>query len=133
MKTIWNLPKIEIKPFAEIHEKRRVALVTSPPAWDAVKDRMTEFPPASIAFVQEATLAHWNKLTPSIYSNRPEVVYSAGGGLTADAGKYIANLFHLPLVCLPTTLSVDAFFTAAAGIREDGCVKYIETRLPIKW
>jgi glycerol-1-phosphate dehydrogenase [NAD(P)+] len=130
MKTIWNLPKIELKPFAEIQEKRRVALVTSPPAWDAVKNRLTEFPPTTITFVQEATIAHWNKLSVGLYASRPDVVYSVGGGLTADAAKFISNLFHLPLVCIPTALSVDAFFTAAAGIRENGCVKYIETPPP---
>jgi glycerol-1-phosphate dehydrogenase [NAD(P)+] len=130
MKTIWNLPKIEIKPFSEIQEKRRVALVTSLPAWEAVKSQLTEFPPASISFVQEATLAHWNKLSVGLYASAPEVVYAVGGGLTADAGKYFASLFHLPMVCLPTALSVDAFFTAAAGIRENGCVEYIETPPP---
>jgi glycerol-1-phosphate dehydrogenase [NAD(P)+] len=130
MKTLWNLPKIELKPFPEIQEKRRVALVTSPPAWDAVKNHMPQFPPTSMAFVQEATLTHWNKLATGLFISAPEIVYAVGGGLAADAGKYIANLFHLPMVCLPTALSVDAFFTSAAGIRENGCVKYTETPPP---
>jgi glycerol-1-phosphate dehydrogenase [NAD(P)+] len=132
MKTIWNLPKIEFLPFSEIQEKRRVALVTSLPAWDAVKSRMPQLPPTSMAFVQEATLAQWNKLAVGLFASAPEVVYAVGGGLAADAGKFIANLFHLPLVCLPTALSVDAFFTAAAGIRENGCVKYSEALPPEK-
>jgi len=33
---------------------------------------------------------------------------------------------------LPTALSVDAFFTAASGIRKDGCVYYVETKPPDK-
>jgi glycerol-1-phosphate dehydrogenase [NAD(P)+] len=60
------------------------------------------------------------------------VVYAIGGGLTTDAGKFIADLFHLPLVCLPTALSVDEFFTAAAGIRQGGCVRYVDARPPEK-
>ena len=48
----------------------------------------------------------------------------------ADAGKYIAYRLGLPLVVLPTALSVDAFFTSAAGIREDGAIKYIDARPP---
>ena len=36
----------------------------------------------------------------------------------------------LPLICLPTALSVDAFFTWASGVREEGCVRYIATRPP---
>ena len=31
---------------------------------------------------------------------------------------------------IPTALSVDAFITAASGIRRDGCVYYIETKPP---
>jgi glycerol-1-phosphate dehydrogenase [NAD(P)+] len=34
------------------------------------------------------------------------------------------------LICLPSALSVDAFFTWASGIREDGCVYYQETKPP---
>jgi glycerol-1-phosphate dehydrogenase [NAD(P)+] len=130
MKTIWNLPKIELMPFSEIRETRRAALVTSPPAWEAVKGRLPGFTPASTTFVHEATLAHWSKLAAGLYASPPEVVYAVGGGLAADAGKFIADLFHLPLVCLPTALSVDAFFTAAVGIREKGCVRYKETPPP---
>ena len=53
-----------------------------------------------------------------------------GGGLAADAAKYIARQLGLPMACLPTALSVDAFLTAASGIRRDGCVTYIETKPP---
>jgi glycerol-1-phosphate dehydrogenase [NAD(P)+] len=129
MKTIWNLPKIEFLPFPEIQEKRRVAVITNPPVWEAVRNQL-KFPPASITFVEEATLAHWNQLSIKLYVSAPEVVYAIGGGLAVDASKFIARLLHLPLVCLPTALSVDAFFTAAAGIRDKGYVKYVETPPP---
>jgi glycerol-1-phosphate dehydrogenase [NAD(P)+] len=33
-----------------------------------------------------------------------------------------------PLVVVPTALSVDAFFTAASGVRQAGCVFYLPTR-----
>jgi glycerol-1-phosphate dehydrogenase [NAD(P)+] len=130
MKTIWNLPKIQFLPFPEIHEKRRAVLVTSPPAWEAAKNRLPGFAQAEIAFVQDAIATHWNSLVAGLIPSHPEVIYAVGGGLAADAGKFIANLLHLPLVCLPTALSVDAFFTAASGIREKGGVKYIETPPP---
>jgi glycerol-1-phosphate dehydrogenase [NAD(P)+] len=60
------------------------------------------------------------------------VVYSVGGGLTADAAKYFSACLNLPLVVLPTALSVDAFLTAASGIRRNGCVQYIPTKVPEK-
>jgi len=50
--------------------------------------------------------------------------------MTADAAKYMAARLDLPLTVVPTALSVDAFLTSASGIRRDGCVYYIETRVP---
>jgi glycerol-1-phosphate dehydrogenase [NAD(P)+] len=128
MKKINSLPAIQFLPFSEIDEPRPVLLVTSTPAWDAVKERLhltIEAQPEPV----KATTPHWDSLiTPNpAYS---EVVYAVGGGLVADAGKYIAFRLGLPLVVLPTALSVDAFFTSATGIREGGGVKYIESRPP---
>ncbi len=123
---IWPVPDIELKPFSAIDEFRPVALVTSPPAWEAVQKHLR----LSIAWrvePHEATLAHWDALSDGL---RGEVVYAVGGGLVVDAAKYIAARRNLPLVCLPTALSVDAFFTWASGTRHDGCVTYIETKLP---
>jgi glycerol-1-phosphate dehydrogenase [NAD(P)+] len=128
MKKIVPLPVIQLMPFSAIDEKRSVLLITSSPAWNAVKDSLHMNLAAQLEAV-EATTQHWDELitSQSLYG---EVVYAVGGGLVADAGKYIASRLDLPLVVLPTALSVDAFFTAAAGIRQDGCVKYIDARPP---
>ena len=58
------------------------------------------------------------------------IVYAVGGGLAVDTAKYIAKHWNLPLTCLPTALSVDAFFTWASGVRHEGCVEYLETKVP---
>ena len=42
----------------------------------------------------------------------------------------LPNVHELPLVSIPTAISVDAFFTWATGVRQDGCVKYLETKPP---
>lgn len=76
---------------------------------------------------QEATREHWDALSDNSSGN---VVYAVGGGLVADAAKYVAVHHSLPLVCLPTALSVDAFFTWTSGIRCDGCVTYLKTKPP---
>jgi glycerol-1-phosphate dehydrogenase [NAD(P)+] len=128
MKQIHTLPEIQFTPFPEIQEKRPILLITSNPAWNAVKDKLhliIEAQPEP----KKATTPHWDSLiTPQPTS--AEVVYAVGGGLVADAGKYMAFMLGLPLVVLPTALSVDAFFTAVAGIREQGTVRYIEARHP---
>jgi len=126
MKMIWNLPQVDLIPLDAIAEKRQVALVYSGPAWRAVEDRL-RLPVVWKAEVFEATVEAWNNLSEGFHG---EVVYSVGGGLPADAAKYFAARFGLPLVVIPTALSVDAFITAASGIRRDGCVHYIETKPP---
>jgi glycerol-1-phosphate dehydrogenase [NAD(P)+] len=123
---IWNLPEVNLIPLIEIEEKRQVALIYSFPAWNAVKDKL-KLPIAWKMEVFEATTKNWDHLMEGLHG---EVIYSVGGGLTADAAKYMAKLKNLPLVCVPTALSVDAFITAASGIRKDGCVYYIETKPP---
>jgi glycerol-1-phosphate dehydrogenase [NAD(P)+] len=128
MKRIPNLPDVHLMPFSEVDEKRPVLLVTSAPAWNAVKDEL-HFSIATQLEVAEATTGHWDTLLSTIH-NQPSVVYAVGGGLTADAAKYIAAKLDLPLIVLPTALSVDAFLTSSSGIRKDGCVYYIETNVP---
>jgi glycerol-1-phosphate dehydrogenase [NAD(P)+] len=128
MKLINHLPDIQFVPFSEIDEKRPILLITSTPAWDAVKDNL-HLSIDSQPVLLKATAPHWDALiTPQPTDS--EVVYAIGGGLVADAAKYMAFRLGLPLVVLPTALSVDAFFTASAGIREDGGVKYINARPP---
>lgn len=130
MKKIWNLPKVEFMPFYEIEEQRSILLVTSGPAWNAVKDNLPGLNITETIEITEATTEYWNNRQSQIQNRKSEIVYAVGGGLTADAAKYFASKLNLPLVVLPTALSVDAFITAASGIRKDGCVYYIETKVP---
>ena len=126
MKRLWNLPKVDLMPLSEISEQRPVALVYSGPAWQAVENSL-RLPVAWKREVFEARIEDWDHLMEGIHG---EVVYSVGGGLTADAAKYFATKTGLPLVAIPTALSVDAFITAASGIRRNGCVYYVETKTP---
>ena len=129
MNKVPNLPFVHLMPFADIEEKREVLLVTSAPAWNAVKDSLRGLNIAATIEVTEATIENWDSLLTH-HVSPAEVIYAVGGGLTADAAKYFASKLNLPLVVLPTALSVDAFITAASGIRKDGCVYYIETKVP---
>jgi glycerol-1-phosphate dehydrogenase [NAD(P)+] len=129
MKKIWNLPIVAVMPFSEVTEPRPMLLVTSPPAWNAVGDKL-HFRIAQQIVPYSAVLEDWEQQLSELEHQDFEVVYAVGGGLTADAAKYAALRFNLPLVVMPTALSVDAFITAASGIRKDGCVYYIETKPP---
>jgi glycerol-1-phosphate dehydrogenase [NAD(P)+] len=132
MKTILNLPLVNLMPFSEVEEKRPVLLLTSLLAWNAVNASLHGLNIAAKLEVTEANTAHWDRLQSKIGDRNPEIVYAVGGGLVADAAKYIASRLNLSLVVIPTALSVDAFITAASGIRRDVCVDYIPTKVPDK-
>jgi len=130
MKKIWNLPLTHLLPFSAVEERRPVLLVTSMPAWNALNTKLRGLNIAETIDVIEATTVHWDRLQSTITNRQSEIIYAVGGGLAVDAAKYLAVKLDLPLVCLPTALSVDAFITSASGIRLDGCVTYIETKAP---
>jgi glycerol dehydrogenase-like iron-containing ADH family enzyme len=121
MKKIPNLPIVDLMSFSEVVEKRPTLLVTSKPAWNAEKNSLRGLNIAETIEVTEANTAHWDTLQSKIKNQKSEIVYAVGGGLVADASKYISAKLNLPQVVCPTALSVDAFITAASGIRRDGC------------
>lgn len=123
---IQPVPAIRYIHLNQWEESRSVALVTSGPAWEAVQGRL-HLPVVWRAEPRQATLAHWQGLLEGFQG---EVVYAVGGGLAADTAKFLAARRNLSLVCVPTALSVDAFFTWASGVREGGCVRYVQTRSP---
>lgn len=123
---VWNLPIIEVMSFADIEEDRDTALVVSKEAYDAVSDRIL-FRTASCVSVDRAIEAEWRSLANEVHG---EVIYAVGGGVAVDAAKFIGSVKAMPVVSLPTAMTVDAFFTWASGVREDGCVRYIETGPP---
>ena len=126
MAHIWPVPKIEYAAFSDWEEKRAVTVMTTHAAWEAVKDRLI-LPVLSLIEVTDADELIWEALSRQV---KGEVIYAVGGGLAVDAAKFLAVRNNLPLICMPTALSVDAFLTWAAGVRRDGCVYYIEAKPP---
>ncbi|MDI9639519.1 iron-containing alcohol dehydrogenase [Geitlerinema splendidum] len=126
MKHVWNLPKIEYVTLSEYEEMRDVALIYSSAAWEAVRHSL-HLPVVWSAEVREASEESWAALIPEL---RGDVIYAVGGGLSVDTAKYLSLKTGLPLICIPTALSVDAFLTWASGVRRGGSVYYIETRPP---
>lgn len=124
---IWPLPKVEESVFADWRDARLATVITTAAAWSAVRQRLHGLNIAAVLEITAADLAAWQSLRSHV---KGEVLYAVGGGLAVDAAKFLACACALPLVCLPTALSVDAFFTWASGVRADGCVRYIVTRPP---
>ncbi len=124
--TVPTVPKIEFIPLREWQETRAAGVVMTRSAWETAQPFL-DLDPVWHANILEATLPAWNELLKTF---RGEVVYAVGGGLAVDAAKWIASQKRLSLVCIPTALSADAFLTSSSGVRESGCVHYIETKPP---
>ncbi len=124
---IWPLPKIQECAFGDWREDRPVTVVTTAAAWAAVQPLLAHLAVVARIEITAADVADWQALSPAVQG---EAIYAVGGGLAVDAAKFLACAHNLPLICLPTALSVDAFFTWASGVREAGCVRYIATRPP---
>jgi glycerol-1-phosphate dehydrogenase [NAD(P)+] len=123
---IYPLPAIIEAPLAELAEARSVALITNGPAWAAAERHGLRLPAIWRAEPGTASEARFQQLANDLPPGA-EVVYGVGGGLAADAAKYVAWKRGLPLALIPTALSVDAHLTWASGVRRDGCVVYLET------
>jgi len=132
---VHSVPVIEERPLTAVREVRPVALYTSGPAWDAVGSLLS-LPICWQTMPVEATEETFRRDAAAI-PVEAQVIYTVGGGLAVDAAKIAMRDRGLPLVCVPTALSVDAFLTPASGVRERGCVFYLETgapeRLIIDW
>ncbi len=57
-------------------------------------------------------------------------VIGFGGGAALDHAKYVAWQRNLPLVLIPSILSVDAAYTKAIGVREGSRVRYVGEVFP---
>ena len=125
MTTIWNLPRLEIQPLTQIQESRPTALLTGSKAWQAVGS-MFDLPLVVQAEPHTADRQFLNTLVENL-PPQVEVVYGVGGGLVADVAKYIGKKLNLPVVVVPTALSVDGFFTPLVAVRENGTMNYETT------
>lgn len=122
---IWNLPLIELRELTSIKEERPAAILTGKHSWNAVGS-LLDLP----TVVQAEPYTARQDILDDLAANLPEqvqVVYGVGGGLVCDIAKYVAWKNGLPSVLIPTTLSVDGFFTSLVAVRREGVVAYTNT------
>lgn len=125
MTTIHPLPKIEMMPLSSIRETRPTALLTGKTAWATVGS-MFNLPLVVQAEPHTANRAFLDDLANGL-PEQVQVIYAVGGGLVADVAKYIGYKRTVPVVIVPTVLSVDGFFTGIVATRDRGTVVYQDT------
>jgi glycerol dehydrogenase-like iron-containing ADH family enzyme len=79
--------------------------------------------PRAARMVDSADLAEVEATEGSLPSG--DAVIGIGGGTAVDNAKYVAWKRQLPLITMPSVISVDAFLTDQAAIRDEGLVRYV--------
>jgi glycerol dehydrogenase-like iron-containing ADH family enzyme len=88
-------------------------------------------PPTQLMNAGSVDLGHLRALAATL-STDARVVVGLGGGSSIDTAKFMAEVTGLPLVQIPTIISVDAAFTSAYGYRDDARVRYAGDLRPIE-
>ncbi len=125
MTTLWALPTIEITELTGVRESRPAAVLTGERSWGAVSP-LLDLPIVVQAEPNRVDIDYMEELSAGLPS-QAEVIYAVGGGLVADVAKYVGHTRRLPVVLIPTALSVDGFFTPIVAARSAGSVHYVET------
>lgn len=126
MTTIWHLPRIELLDLSKYREQRPVALLTGKRSWQAV-NTMVRLPVVVQAEPESLDHEYLDDLAAGL-PKQVTAIYGIGGGLVSDAAKYIGYRTKLPVVLVPTALSVDGYFTANVSLHEgDGASFYADT------
>ncbi len=135
MTTIWPLPTIEFRDLIHVEEARPVALLTGERSWAAVSP-LVNLPLVVQAEPYRVETGYLDSLAGDL-PPQVQVVYGIGGGMVADAAKYVGWKRGLPVVLVPTCLSQDGFLTALVAARGEGTVNYVTTgpaeKLIIDW
>lgn len=105
---------------AELFAQPRI--YTQPEPWALIRDRFSSSH-ATPHFV--ASMDHDQVRVLADAAKGASAIFGVGGGSALDCAKYVAWRTGAPLVLAPTILSVDAAYTRAAGVREEGRVRYV--------
>ncbi len=105
----------------------RPVVLTQPEPWERVRGA---FPDGRTQVHLVTTMEHAvvQRVTDSFDGG--SAVFGIGGGSALDHAKFTAWKSGLPLVLVPSILSVDAAYTKAIGIREGSRVRYVGAVYP---
>lgn len=121
MSTDGYIPLTEQSAAATLAALGPFTLCASDPPWSALADALPR--PARTVLAWNTDRVHLEGLLEG-EPDTPTVV-GFGGGSALDTAKFIAWRTGKRLVQIPTITSVDAAFTDAVGVRDEGKVRYV--------
>ena len=86
--------------------------------------------PASVRMIESLEHDYLDRLVAEL--PRVDSIVGIGGGMANDAAKYFSWKRGCSLILVPTIISVNAYATPAAAVRENGVVHYIGKAAPNK-
>ncbi len=114
---------------SRLRELDRAVVCTMAEPWALVADEVPE--PFHRIEAGSVELGHLAEL-PAGVPEGAEVVVGLGGGSSLDTAKYVAEATGLPLIQIPSIISVDAAFTLPYGYREGSRVRYAGDLRPVE-
>lgn len=102
---------------------------TMPEPWALVADTVRK--PMRLIEATSMELARLHDLSREV-PDGASVVIGLGGGSSLDTAKFVAQSTQLPLIQIPSIISVDAAFTTTYGYRAGSRVRYAGDVRPIE-
>lgn len=106
------------------------AIATQAIPWEKFSEKISNLP-AKIIYnsnMEESNLEQLAKENKGNYS----YIVGLGGGVACDTGKYLSMKWEVPLITIPSIISVDAFLCDEVGVRNQNRVRYIGSAKPEK-
>ena len=106
---------------------QRPVVLTQPEPW-ALVEKLFDKSNLQLHMVETMEESVVQEVTRSF--SQASAILGIGGGSALDHAKYVAWKTNIPLVLVPTILSVDAAYTKAIGVRQGARVRYVGEVFP---
>jgi glycerol-1-phosphate dehydrogenase [NAD(P)+] len=126
---VYPVPETVYVPIHEWQEDDTLIVIKNEASWQAIDPDRLDWDIGVLIDATNATEAMYERVLAQA-QDMGDAVYAVGGGVVVDIAKYVAHELDLPLISVPTALSVDAFWTWSSGKRKNGVVRYVPTTPP---
>ncbi len=110
-------------------------LICDTHTYEATKEIMEEIYDRCQVLVLDAEGLHADNYAVEIVENNMDedidLILSVGAGTIHDISRYVAHLYRIPFVSVPTAASVDGFVSTVAAMTLDGMKKTVPAQAPL--